>query len=178
MIIISLGCNVTGWIKINSSTGSNVGDALAAYDIKVVKESRLYLTEPFGYTNQPPFMNSAISVQTSLSPHNLLSVIKRIEANAGRRSSKRWRPRVLDLDIVDYNGLSLSSCKFGRVDFTHGRNDLTLPHPGIAERPFVLQPIMDIAPFWHHPVSGMTAAQMLKKLPRNSPGKILRVLDG
>ena len=177
MIIISLGSNVTGWIKNRSSEILAAYEQLKFFNIKVLKQSSLYLTEPFGFTDQPEFTNSAILIQTSLSPFNLLTVIKKIEAIAGRRPAKKWGPRILDLDIIDYNGFSLNSCKSGCADFTHARKKLELPHPGIAFRPFVLRPLMDIAPYWHHPISGLTAAQMLKRLPHGSPGKILKTVD-
>jgi 2-amino-4-hydroxy-6-hydroxymethyldihydropteridine diphosphokinase len=177
MIIISLGSNVTGWIKNDSSPVLTAYELLKQFNIKVLRQSFLYLTEPFGPIDQAEFTNSAISIQTSLSPLNLLTVLKRIEAIAGRRPSKKWGPRVLDLDVIDYNGFFLNRSQSRCVDFMHGRKNLVLPHPGIPFRPFVLRPIMDIAPFWHHPATGLTAAQMLRQLPINSPGKILKIID-
>lgn len=177
MIIISLGSNVSGSFKFSSQNIPSACDLLQSFNIRILDRSRNYLTEPYGVCNQPAFTNSAVLVQTSLSPYNLLTVIKKIETIAGRRPAKRWAARIVDLDIVDYNGLSLNYVKVPCGDFTHHNNRLVLPHPGIAQRPFVLQPIMDIAPFWHHPITGLTAAQMLNRLPRNAPGKILEVLE-
>lgn len=176
MIIISLGSNVTGSYKISSQTILSAYELLQSFNIRILNKSRFYLTEPFGVTNQPAFTNSAIVAETSYSPYNLLTVIKKIETIAGRKPAKRWAARIIDLDIVDYNGLSLNYVKVHCGDFTHCKNKLRLPHPGIAQRPFVLQPIIDIAPFWHHPVTGLTAVQMLKRLPINASGKILKVL--
>lgn len=177
MIIISLGSNVTGGHKFSSQTILSAYDLLQSFNIRVLNKSRFYLTEPYGVTDQPAFTNSTVSVQTSYSPYNLLTVIKKIETIAGRKPAKRWAARIIDLDIVDYNGLWLNYVKVHCGDFTHYKYKLRLPHPGIAQRPFVLRPIMDIAPFWHHPVTGLTAAQMLKRLPKNTPGKILKVLE-
>jgi 2-amino-4-hydroxy-6-hydroxymethyldihydropteridine diphosphokinase len=176
MVIISLGSNVTGDGKISSQAIRSACNQLKSFSIRILDSSRFYLTEPYGVTDQPAFTNSAILVQTSLSPHNLLTVIKRIEAIAGRRKTKRWGARVIDLDIIDYNGLSLNYVKDWRSNFTNYERRLILPHPGIANRPFVLQPIMDIAPFWHHPVNRLTAAQMLKRLPRNAPGRVIGIV--
>ncbi len=177
MIIISLGCNVNGWIKFNYPTFIAAHDLLNAFNIRVLNSSRIYLTEPYGVTGQPCFINSAVLVQSSLPPFSLLAVLKQIEAIAGRRPGKKWGPRPLDLDIIDYKGLTLSAAKALTGDFMHNKRDLILPHPGIAFRPFVLQPIHDIAPFWHHPLTGLTAAQMLRRLPANSPGKIIKSFD-
>lgn len=177
MVIISLGSNVTGEGKLSSQAIHSACDQLKSFSIKILDTSRFYLTEPYGVTDQPAFTNSAILIRTSLSPLNLLTVIKRIEAIAGRRKTKRWSARVIDLDIIDYNGVSLNYVKDLRAYYPNNAPRLILPHPGIADRPFVLRPIMDIAPFWHHPVNRLTAAQMLKRLPMNAPGKILHVLD-
>jgi 2-amino-4-hydroxy-6-hydroxymethyldihydropteridine diphosphokinase len=177
MVIISLGSNVTGDSEFSSQAIHSACNQLKSFSIRILDSSRFYLTEPYGVTDQPAFTNSAILIQTSLSPHNLLTLIKRIEAIAGRRPAKRWTARIIDLDIIDYKGLALNYVKDCHTDFTNYASRLILPHPGIADRPFVLQPIMDIAPFWHHPVNGLTAAQMLKRLPRNAPGRILRALD-
>ena len=178
MIIISFGSNET--VDCNSALQGilKAYALLESCNVRILKRSRFYLTEPYGVTSQPEFTNSAISIQTSLSPHSLLRVVKKIEAIAGRRpGKKRWAVRVIDLDIIDYNGLSLTCPKSGCVDFTHVPGNLILPHPGIPYRPFVLQPIVDIAPFWHHHISGLTASQMLKRLPRNAPGKILKMIE-
>lgn len=177
MVIISLGSNVTGSFQISSQAIQSACSQLKSFNIRVLDRSRFYLTEPYGVTNQPAFTNAAITVQTTLSPYNLLTVIKKIEANAGRKPGKRWTARTIDLDIIDYNGLLLNYVKVRCGDFTHHAGNLVLPHPGIAKRPFVLQPVLDIAPFWHHPVTGLTAAQMLKRLPINAPGRILGVVE-
>ncbi len=176
MVIISLGSNVTGGSEFSSQAILLAYHLLRSFNIRILDRSRFYLTEPYGVTDQPAFTNSAISVQTSISPYNLLTVIKKIEAIAGRKPAKRWTARIIDLDIIDYKGLSLNYVKGGRGDFTHYTSRLVLPHRGIAQRPFVLQPIIDIAPYWHHPVTGLTAAQMLKRLPLNAPGKIIKAI--
>lgn len=174
MVIISLGSNETGGFQICSQAIHSACNQLKSFNIRILERSHLYLTEPYGVTNQAAFTNAAITAQTNLSPYNLLAVIKKIEANAGRKPGKKWGPRVIDLDIIDYKGILLNSAEVGCGDFTHYSPKLTLPHPGIAKRPFVLQPIVDIAPFWHHPETGLTASQMLKRLPMNSPGSVIK----
>lgn len=126
--------------------GSNLGDsrqqlldaidALAHLpDTSVVARSRLYRTPPWGLLEQPPFVNAVVSLQTELTPHVLLDALLAIERAAGRnRDGERWGPRTLDLDLLHIDGMRLDDAR------------LTLPHPRIAERAFVLLPLHDIAP--------------------------------
>jgi 2-amino-4-hydroxy-6-hydroxymethyldihydropteridine diphosphokinase len=98
--------------------------------------------------------------------------LKRIEAQAGRRELKeahRWIPRPLDLDIVSYKGV-IHNWKMQKP--LEGKR-VVLPHARAHERAFVLQPLSEIAPFWHHPVFGLTAAELLKRPSVRQTGKIL-----
>ena len=144
--------------------GGNVGDvrttlaqAIAAIcdlaQATLVARSRDYQTPPWGDRDQPPFINACIAIATSLDPHTLLATLQTIEATFGRdRSAERhWGPRTLDLDILAYDDL--------RIDTP----DLTLPHPRLFERAFVLVPLADIAP--DRPIGGRTARQTLQELP-------------
>ena len=109
--------------------------ALAAHpQIQIEKTSSLYLTAPVGYDNQPDFVNAVCSVRTSLDGVSLLAVLNRIEADFGRKRTFRNAPRTLDLDIIDFDGIS--------------SNDphLTLPHPRAHERSFVMKPLAEILP--------------------------------
>jgi len=103
-------------------------------------------------------------------------LLKKIEAKAGRRSSTHWGPRALDLDIIDYNSQILNWPKRDLQHFKCKHLRLTLPHPGIQTRPFVLQPILDIAPYWRHPVYGLNAAQLLKRLRGAQMGRIIETV--
>ena len=123
--------------------GSNVGDAeanvLRAYERltelgTLVARSRLYRSEPWGVTDQDPFVNGAALLDTMLSPHALLRELQRIEAEAGRVATFRWGPRVLDLDILAYDDMHLAD------------DDLIVPHPRLNERAFALVPLAEIDP--------------------------------
>ncbi len=127
------------------SLGSNVGDrgavlrrAIAALPAatrgRVLRVSRLYETAPWGVRNQPSFLNLALALDTLLAPRDLLAALKEMEAAAGRTAGPRWGPRPLDLDILLYDHLVLND------------QALTIPHPRLAERRFVLQPLADIWP--------------------------------
>ena len=125
--------------------GSNLADparqvraALSALEahpqIQIEKTSSLYVTAPVGYDDQPDFVNAVCSVRTSLDGVSLLAVLNRIEADFGRERTFRNAPRTLDLDIIDFDGIS--------SDDPH----LTLPHPRAHERSFVMKPLAEILP--------------------------------
>jgi 2-amino-4-hydroxy-6-hydroxymethyldihydropteridine diphosphokinase len=123
--------------------GSNVGDAAAHVRRAFVRlgelgtllaRSPLYRSEPWGVTEQPPFVNAAASVETVLSPRALLAALKQIEAEEGRVTTFRWGPRVLDLDILAYGELAVDE------------PDLVIPHARLRERAFALVPLAAIDP--------------------------------
>jgi 2-amino-4-hydroxy-6-hydroxymethyldihydropteridine diphosphokinase len=173
MVIISLGSNVTSRWGNSDTTILQALTELEKQSVRIVRHSRLYRTQPYGLANQPDFTNAVALVHTSRPPIALLTLLKRIEARAGRRSSRRWGPRPLDLDIVDYNSRILNWSKGNKQVFKCGAQTLILPHPGVAMRPFVLKPLLDVAPYWHHPVSGLSAAQLMKRLEFAADGQIL-----
>jgi len=102
---------------------------------RLLDRSPLYLTPPWGVLDQPAFINAVARIDTLLSPHDLLDALLGIERAAGRvRDGERWGPRTLDLDVLHMEGVALSDDR------------LTLPHPRIAERAFVLLPLSELAP--------------------------------
>ena len=150
--------------------GSNLGDRLAhlraalealepAYHIE--RLSSVYETAPQLVTDQPAFYNLVCAGRTSLTPHDLLRLLKELEARLGRQSRYRYGPREIDLDILLYGDLVLET------------EDLTIPHPRLAERAFVLVPLAEIAPDLLHPVlkrpirelAAMVSDQPAKRLP-------------
>jgi 2-amino-4-hydroxy-6-hydroxymethyldihydropteridine diphosphokinase len=125
--------------------GGNIGDPVAAMSealrrldatpgCAVTGVSRLYRTPPWGKTDQAWFFNAAAAVETTVAPHALLDLCLELERAMKRVRAERWGPRTLDIDILAYDGLTLAD----------GR--LTLPHPRMHERAFVLMPLADIAP--------------------------------
>ena len=129
--VIALGSNL-------AEPARQVRAALSAMEahpqIQIEKTSSLYVTAPVGYDNQPDFVNAVCSVRTSLDGVSLLAVLNRIEADFGRERTFRNAPRTLDLDIIDFDGIS--------SDNPH----LTLPHPRAHERSFVMKPLAEILP--------------------------------
>jgi 2-amino-4-hydroxy-6-hydroxymethyldihydropteridine diphosphokinase len=142
--------------------GSNIGDREAnlreavqqieAAGIRVVRRSSFYETDPRDFLDQPSFLNAAIEVQTDLFPLQLLARLRIIEAAMGRRRITPKGPRKIDLDILFYGRSVIRTV------------ELETPHPRIAERAFVLEPLAEIAPDFRHPVSGKTAREMLASL--------------
>jgi 2-amino-4-hydroxy-6-hydroxymethyldihydropteridine diphosphokinase len=134
--------------------GSNLGDSrqqlLHAIDAlaklphtRVLARSRFYRTPPWGVRDQPDFLNAVVTLETPLPPHELLAALLEIERAAGRqRDGQRWGPRTLDLDLLHVDGHTLSD------------ETLTLPHPHIAQRAFVLLPLRDVAPALDIPGQG------------------------
>jgi len=138
--------------------------AIAAEGLEVVAESRVFTTAPMGPSKRA-FANAVIAVRTDLSLAALLVVLKAIEARFGRRRGQRWGPRVLDLDIIAAGDRVTPSPHRWR----HARTGLIVPHRGLAERAFVLDPLSEIAPRWRHPVLRLHARQLRARLRRPKP---------
>src|SRR5262249_706064 len=159
-IVIALGSNLSSKFGSPKTALQKAIKVLRAAGIRTIRTSNLYETEAHAYIPQPNFVNAAITVDTHLPAHTLLQVLKGIEAEAGRSKKKSgkssyflWKPRPLDLDIVSYKGLI---CNWN-AHRPYAGKCVILPHPRAHERAFVLRPLADIAPEWHHPVFGLTA---------------------
>ena len=157
MILVALGSNQNGPWGTPERTLRRALLELNLGPIKLKIASRLIETAPFGVINQGNFVNAVACIETALPPHALLRRLHMIERDAGRKRGRRWGPRTLDLDLIDYNGQQI--IQKGLV-----QKALILPHPGIAKRLFVLEPIAEIAPNWKHPVNHKTALSMIQKL--------------
>ena len=153
------------------SLGSNVGDRAAnlhsAIDRicafgKVVAVSSFYETEPVEFTAQAWFLNCAVALDTETTPRQLLDAILEIEQQMGRRRTQKKGPRIIDIDIL----------LFGNLIVDH--SGLTIPHPAMHERRFVLEPLAEIAPNAQHPVLKRTIRQLRDALP---PGQAVRKIS-
>lgn len=175
MIIVGLGANMTGrWGNPCQALVRALAE-LNRRNIRVKARSPLYLTTPYGGVAQPTFVNAAAVIETAMPAPALLAALKRIEIMAGRRPAKRWGPRALDLDILDYRGI-VRNWPGIACNKRSSRRWITLPHAGIADRPFVLRPILDLAPRWRHPVSRIPAAILLKRLQRKRDGSVIQAI--
>ncbi|SLN77081.1 2-amino-4-hydroxy-6-hydroxymethyldihydropteridine diphosphokinase [Oceanibacterium hippocampi] len=133
-------------------------DALALGGVSVVRLSPWYLTRPVPDEGQPWYVNGVAQVDTVLAANSLLAMLHEIEAALGRVRKARWESRTVDLDLLDYRGHVVAPA----VPHRHGV--ATLPHPRLENRPFVLRPLVDILPDWRHPMSGLTATELLSRL--------------
>jgi 2-amino-4-hydroxy-6-hydroxymethyldihydropteridine diphosphokinase len=152
------------------SLGSNLGDRqvqlqdalakLAAVG-RVVATSSFYETEPVEFTQQPWFLNCAIALETNKTPEQLMAAILRIEEEMGRRRVQKKGPRAIDIDILLFDNTIVDS------------KELTIPHPAMHQRRFVLEPLAEIAPELLHPVLKKTIGELLDSLP---PGQVVKRL--
>ncbi len=166
MILVAIGSNVPGPWGAPHETVERALSELDRPPLRLVKASRLIRTSPMGHHEQPDFINAVAIVASDLEAADLLAHLHDIELAADRRRSLRWGPRTLDLDLIDYDGRVITGAD--QVRTPHG--PMVLPHPGIAQRAFVLGPIAEIAPDWRHPVTGKSAAEMLAGLGEGDVG--------
>ena len=152
-----------GWKKVYLGIGSNIGDRKAYIEqalkrlgdreeIRRVRCSKLLYTKPYGGVKQEDFLNGAIGLETLLTPYELLDFLHELEKEAGRERKIHWGPRTLDLDILFYE------------DFVSDDPKLTIPHPDMENRLFVLEPLMELCPYYINPINQKSVKQMLKEL--------------
>ena len=138
-------------------------EELSGAGVWVLRRARWYRSAPQPPSGQPWFVNGVAEVETALSAAELLASLHRIEEDFGRRRRVKNEPRVIDLDLLAYGGLVSAP---GNLPI--------LPHPGLAERAFVLLPLAELAPEWRHPRSGLSVSAMIAELP---PGGAAEPID-
>lgn len=172
-VLVALGSNAT------SHAGNPLQTIISAIlkipnrSVQLLATSRLFQTPAVPAGAGPDFVNAAILCQTTLSPHDLLQHLHRIEQDFARNRTVRWDARTLDLDLLAYGDCVVPDSK----TFLQWKNldpaeqmriapdQLILPHPRLQDRAFVLVPLADLAPDWCHPVLGETVTDMLARLP-------------
>lgn len=165
MIWIAIGGNISGAWGSPRDAFDRALRELQSCGLDVVTRSSLFLTPPVGQAGQPRFLNAVLGLRGSIAPTALLRLLKRLELQAGRRANGRWAARPLDLDILDFGGRIL-----GQQGTPRPLGRLVLPHPELARRGFVLVPLVEVAPRWHHPCLDASAETLLKKAPRLASG--------
>jgi 2-amino-4-hydroxy-6-hydroxymethyldihydropteridine diphosphokinase len=151
----------TAYIGIGSNLGDRKNNCARAIDllkqqgVSIKKCSSLRETQPWGLQDQPLFLNMAIEIETDNTPNELLTLVKDIETKIGRQKSFPWGPRVVDLDILFFNEVVIQS------------QELTIPHPYMHNRAFVLEPMQEIAPDLVHPVLKKSMRELFRNLTEN-----------
>jgi 2-amino-4-hydroxy-6-hydroxymethyldihydropteridine diphosphokinase/dihydroneopterin aldolase/2-amino-4-hydroxy-6-hydroxymethyldihydropteridine diphosphokinase len=153
------GSKVVAYLALGSNMGNredNLNKALAllgkAEGVEVLQVSAFLNTEPVGYTDQPDFLNAVVEIQTTLDPYALLHLCNVIEQTLKRERIIHWGPRTIDVDILLFGDLVLEKEK------------LTIPHPRMLERDFVMRPLFEIAPRAMHPIAKKTIGELLLQM--------------
>ncbi len=153
LCVIALGSNLGD--RVN-----NIRQALSILQrqpgISLEKRSFYYETKPVGYLAQPDFINAAAILKTRLTAASLLNCLQKIEIDLGRKSTFKWGPRLIDLDLIFIDDQVIQT------------DNLIVPHPRMHERSFVLDPLAEIAAAWVHPIIKLTVGELRKQLNLNS----------
>lgn len=148
-------------MRVFLGLGSNLGDRMENLErglqilgekMRLVKVSSVYETEPWGVVEQPAFLNCVVEGETSASPEGVLEILKEAERLVGRRATFEWGPREFDADLLFYGNRIVNLPQ------------LTVPHPRMQERAFVLVPMAEIAPDFVHPLMGMSMKAMAERV--------------
>lgn len=163
MILLGLGANLAstryGTPQVTLEAALR---ALEEAGVAVERQSPWYRSAPVPQDDQPWYVNGVVAVRTALGPEALLALLHRIERAFGRVRRERNEPRVLDLDLLDYDGLVRA-----------GDAGPELPHPRLHQRGFVLLPLRDIAPHWRHPVTGQGLEALIAALSADQRVELL-----
>ena len=152
MILIALGSNLESQAGPPAATLKRALARLEQLGVKILSVSSFYETPAWPDPSDPAFVNAVAAVQTALQPVELLNLLHGVETEFGRMRSAPNAARTLDIDLLDCDGRVMTG-------------GVILPHPRLAERSFVLVPLLEIAPGWTHPVTGLAAAELLAGLP-------------
>lgn len=159
LILIAIGANLPSpRYGVPRATCGAALAALAEAELSITARSRWYKSAPVPASGQPWFINGVVRVKTVLEPKSLMALLLETEETFGRRRNRANEPRILDLDLLAYAGMTLG--KNGEA-----AEHLQLPHPRLHERAFVLLPLLDVAPGWRHPATGLSVEDLIAALP-------------
>jgi len=167
MIILSIGSNLRSKYGDRFNNLRCAISFLKDYEISIIKESSIYETPAYPDANDPKFLNIIISIESNLSPQNLMKALLEIEDKFERKRIKKNDPRTCDIDIIDYNGEI--------INFTYKDQNLTIPHNKLSSRNFVLYPLSEILPYWKHPKTKVNISDLIDQLPGKDRKSILKI---
>lgn len=156
-IYVGLGANIPSAVGAPLATLEASLERLKQAGVTIVRQSPWYTSPAFPDPSEPDFVNGVIEVETDLGSEGFLAELHGIERHFGRIRKRKWEPRTLDLDLLDFRGETRSSADGDR---------LNLPHPRMQDRDWVLLPLRDIAPDWRHPRSSVSIDRLIEALPR------------
>ncbi|EJW20530.1 hypothetical protein IMCC14465_16550 [alpha proteobacterium IMCC14465] len=162
MILVGIGSNLSGKAGSPIETVKESLRAMQTRGMTILTCSDFYDTPPVGPSGQGHYVNAVVRLGSVIGPHGLLRELQTIENQFGRQRSVKWGARTLDLDVLDWHG-----------HLVHGR--LNLPHPEISRRGFVLRPLMDVAPEWRHPETGLSVRALWNRLSVTERLKIMKL---
>ena len=165
------------FLGIGSNLSSDFGDRfeninlaisfLESYGIKILKKSSFYETPSHPDKTKPKFINIVVMIETYLNPIDLMSVLIFVEEKLQRKRSLKNDPRTCDIDIIDYQGQTLT--------FKYNDSEFILPHKEMKERTFVLIPLNEIFPEWKHPITNDKVEVLINKLTNEDKNSILKI---
>jgi len=156
-VFISIGSNLRGHMNNPKNIMDLVFHNLSIHGLRVRKASKIYISKPSPSGFGPLFYNRVVLIKTSLNAIDILKRLKNIERIYSKRSTQRNAPRVLDLDILDYNG-----------EIINKLNYLQIPHPKMYKRDFILKPLHDLSPYWIDPLKGKNIKSLLFNCKRSN----------
>nr|WP_281070759.1 2-amino-4-hydroxy-6-hydroxymethyldihydropteridine diphosphokinase [Oceaniglobus trochenteri] len=184
-VLVALGANTTLAGQTREEAVMSALQRLDSSTCRLLKYSRMFMTPCFPAGAGPDYINAVASFETRLTARNFLARLHSVETDLGRERVQRWGSRTMDLDLLAYGESVLPD----RATFLHWHDlaieeqkmrapdKLIVPHPRMAERAFVLIPLLDIAPDWRHPVSGMTVRQMADALPEAEKSAVIPITN-
>ena len=167
MIFLALGSNLSSSFGDRFANINLAMSYLKDYGIQIINKSNFYETYSYPNKKNPKFINIVISIETRLTPIDLMSVLLFIEEKLERKRNKKNDPRTCDIDIIDYNNQVL--------DLKYKDLNLTIPHKKLIFRNFVLLPLQEISPEWKHPVTKENISSLIDKLSEEDKKSILKI---
>ena len=167
MIILGLGSNLSSTFGDRFQNIDLAISYLKSFKIQTIKKSSYYETPSYPDISNPKFINVVIQVSTNLSLDGLISNLIKVEEKLERKRKIKNDPRTCDIDIIDYNNQILN--------FKHKNFNFEIPHRSLSSRNFVLLPLKEIVPDWHHPISNDSINTLINKLSNEEKRSILKI---